>query len=180
MTSSNVLIILAQVLLLCACGASNGGVNLDESLANLDASNATDSGDNNCVLGNTFAPIPEKALIEEVCRITNRERAKLNLTPLELETQRTLVAQAHSEDMADRNFFNHENPEGLDPFDRLANAGITYTSAAENIAVGQITATQVVADWMKSSGHRANILNSKFARVGIGSRNGRWTQVFTN
>lgn len=177
MTTSKVLIIFGQVLLLCACGASNGGIKSGESLAALDESDAPDA---NCVYNNSFAPVPEKAMIEEVCRRTNAERSKVGLAPLVLEGQRSLVAQTHSEDMSTRSFFNHENPDGLDPFDRLAAAGIPYSFAAENIAVGQTTAKQVMDDWMKSSGHRANILNPKFGRLGVGATNGRWTQVFTD
>lgn len=122
----------------------------------------------------------EKTLIGDVCRLVNIERAKVGLAPLTLETQRTHVAQAHSIDMATRNFFNHTNPDGQDPFARIRAAGISYRAAGENIAMGQTSAQQVMTSWMNSSGHKANILNSNFKRLGVGVYNWRWTQVFTD
>jgi uncharacterized protein YkwD len=58
--------------------------------------------------------------------------------------------------------------------------GITYRSAGENIAKGQITPKAVVDAWMNSSGHRANILNASFTEIGVGyvSSGNYWTQMF--
>ena len=93
------------------------------------------------------------------------------------------MAQAHSEDMAKRGFFAHNNPDGATPFDRMKRAGITYRAAAENIAAGQRTAEEVVDSWMNSSGHRANILNASYTKMGLGIAYGGsyrvyWTQDF--
>jgi uncharacterized protein YkwD len=62
----------------------------------------------------------------------------------------------------------------------MKNYGINYRAAAENIAQGQTTASQVVNAWMNSSGHRANILNKNFTHIGVGFVKDRnyWTQMF--
>ena len=121
----------------------------------------------------------------EVLRLVNEERAKSGLKALVLDSALSSVAQKHSEDMAKNNYFSHTNLSGLSPFDRIKNAGITYRTAAENIAAGQKTPAQVVKSWMNSDGHRKNILNGNFTKMGLGyatSNSGYgiyWTQVFT-
>ena len=70
--------------------------------------------------------------------------------------------------MIDRNFFAHNTPDGQTPFDRMKAAGITYSSAGENIAAGQSSPQNVMDSWMNSPGHRANILDPDFTEMGIG------------
>ena len=72
------------------------------------------------------------------------------------------VARAHSADMRDRAFFDHVDPDGLDPFDRAERAGLR--ARAENIAYGQPDPAAVMDAWMNSPGHRANILNCSLTR----------------
>jgi uncharacterized protein YkwD len=89
------------------------------------------------------------------------------------------VAQAHSEDMLQRDFFSHTNPDGDDPFDRLDNAGVTWIGAAgENIALTPDGAESALDLWLDSSGHRANIENCAYSHHGIGLSGGYWTHVF--
>ena len=88
------------------------------------------------------------------------------------------VAQAHSQDMVDRDFFAHTNPDGESPFDRIRNAGITYSMAAENIAAGYPTAQSVLDGWLNSPGHRANIENCQLTEHGLGLEETRWTHLF--
>ena len=95
----------------------------------------------------------------------------------------TRVAQAHSEDMARREYFSHTNPDGRSPFDRMTAAGYKYSLAAENIAAGQTTPHSVIDAWMNSPGHRANILNCGLTEIGVGYATGGsyrhyWTQAF--
>ena len=77
-------------------------------------------------------------------------------------------------------YFSHTSPTYGTPFQMMKNFGITYRTAGENIARGQISPKAVVDAWMNSSGHRANILNSSFTHIGVGyAENGRyWTQMF--
>jgi len=118
-----------------------------------------------------------------VFELTNQERMKAGVSPLEWSDSLAAVALAHSKDMAVRGFFDHTNPEGLSPFDRMKNAGISYRRAAENIAAGQQSPEAVVNGWMNSSGHRANILNPQLTHLGVGyyaggSYGSYWTQCF--
>lgn len=89
-------------------------------------------------------------------------------------------AQNHSQDMKDRNFFSHTNPDGKSPFDRMKADGISYEAAAENIAQGQSTGASVLQAWLNSSGHKTNIENCNYTHHGIGyvSSGHYWTHVF--
>ena len=89
------------------------------------------------------------------------------------------VAQDHSQDMVDREFFSHTNPDGENPFERLANAGITWDGGAgENIAAGTSDATLVLDLWLDSPGHRLNIENCAYTHHGVGLASEHWTHVF--
>ena len=116
----------------------------------------------------------------EVVRLVNVERSKKGLTPLTEDWQLSRVARYKSQDMCDKNYFSHTSPTYGSPFNMMKNFGISYRSAAENIAKGQSTPEAVVKAWMNSSGHRANILNPSFTKIGVGYvSNGRyWTQMF--
>lgn len=131
----------------------------------------------------TQAPSGLSAMEQEVLALVNSERAKNGLSALSWADDIAAVARAHSSDMINRGFFSHTNPDGESPFDRLKNNGISYRTAAENIAYGQKTPADVMNAWMNSSGHRANILNKNVTELGVGAvknNNGTiyWTQVF--
>ena len=117
----------------------------------------------------------------EVVTLTNAERQKAGCPPLSNNRTLRRVATAHSEDMAERDFFSHTNPDGQDPGDRAAAAGYDGY-AGENIAMGYPSAEAVVEGWMDSSGHRANILNCSSTEIGVGvadsPRGLYWTQMF--
>ncbi|MEV0523807.1 sigma-70 family RNA polymerase sigma factor [Streptomyces sp. NPDC050439] len=119
---------------------------------------------------------------EQVTRLANAERAKSGCGPLTLNSKLDDAAQGHSDDMAERDFFDHTNPDGKDPGDRVTAAGYKWTTYGENIAAGQRTPAAVMDSWMNSSGHRANILNCSFKEIGVGYRQGSggpwWTQNF--
>lgn len=108
---------------------------------------------------------------------------------LRLSPKLTCAARRHSSDMAHRDFFDHVNPDGEQPADRVRAAGYFYQRVGENIAIGQGTAAQVMAGWMQSPGHCANIMSEPFSELGVGFVStdedaepgvlGRyWTQVF--
>jgi len=91
------------------------------------------------------------------------------------------AAQGHSEDMRDRMFFDHTNPDGDSAWERTCAAcyehGCTVysTELTENIAGGFGSADAVFAGWMASSGHNRNMLTSPASVVGIGRADGFWT-----
>lgn len=122
----------------------------------------------------------------KVLELINIERTKNGLQALQIDENLSSVARNHSIDMYERSFFSHTNPDGLSPFDRMNKHGISYRYAAENIAIGQSSPEQVVNSWMNSEGHRKNILNPDFNKIGIGYyRSDKnyvhyWTQCFTD
>ena len=118
--------------------------------------------------------------IQQVVNLTNQERAKAGLKALQIDTKLTQSAQAKSQDMKNKNYFSHTSPTYGSPFDQMKSMGISYKSAAENIAMGQRTPAEVVDAWMKSPGHKANIMNASFTHIGVGlSDSGYyWTQQF--
>lgn len=89
------------------------------------------------------------------------------------------VARTHSLDMANHNFFDHVSAtSGLDPFERLKQANIRYTMAGENIAAGYPDAIEAHEGWMNSPGHRKNVMEKGFARLGVGVIGDYYTQAF--
>ncbi|GGF26483.1 hypothetical protein GCM10010954_26900 [Halobacillus andaensis] len=120
------------------------------------------------------------AFEQQVVDLTNEERAKQGLAPLELDVELSGVAKDKSLDMQQNNYFSHDSPTHGSPFDMMNAYGIDYTTAGENIAMGQTTPEQVVQGWMNSEGHRENIMNSSFTHIGVGhAEDGNyWTQMF--
>ncbi|WP_173861704.1 CAP domain-containing protein, partial [Streptomyces aureus] len=99
---------------------------------------------------------------DQVIALVNAERAKAGCGPLSANATLTRAAQGHSEDMAARDFFDHTNPDGAGPGERVTAAGYPWSTYGENIAMGQSSPEQVMESWMNSPGHRANILNCDF------------------
>ena len=123
------------------------------------------------------------AIEKQVLDLVNAERAKYGLSALTWADDLANIARAHSQDMIRRNYFDHTDPDGRSPFDRLKNAGIRYRYAAENIAYGQKSPAAVMNAWMNSSGHRKNILNANLKEIGVGAVSSSggtiyWTQLF--
>jgi len=126
-------------------------------------------------------PANEQASVEqEVVKLVNSERAKAGLPALKEDWELSRVAKYKSQDMHDKNYFDHTSPTYGTPFTMMKNFGIMYKSAGENIAKGQQSATEVVNAWMNSAGHRANILNKNYTHIGIGFvKDGNyWSQMF--
>ncbi|MFJ7667196.1 CAP domain-containing protein [Lysinibacillus sp. NPDC097195] len=126
-------------------------------------------------------PTNEQASVEqEVVKLVNAERAKAGLPALTEDWELSRVAKYKSQDMHDKNYFDHTSPTYGTPFTMMKNFGITYKSAGENIAKGQKSAAEVVNAWMNSAGHRANILNKNYTHIGVGYvKDGNyWSQMF--
>jgi uncharacterized protein YkwD/uncharacterized membrane protein required for colicin V production len=116
---------------------------------------------------------PEVSLNDEagMLELVNQERTSRGLQPLVMDTELLVVARDHARDMFKRGYFAHETPEGIDPFQRMDAAEITYLTAGENLALAP-SLDIAHEGLMNSPGHRANILNSQFGRVGIGVLDG--------
>jgi uncharacterized protein YkwD len=116
-------------------------------------------------------PVPRPELESQMLALVNKERRKAGLSPLSADPEMTRVARAHSSDMFARGYFAHESPEGKDPFDRMKDAHVKFLTAGENLALAQ-TLEIAHTNLMNSPGHRANILNPAYGRLGIGVMDG--------
>jgi len=119
-----------------------------------------------------------------VLELTNAERQAAGLTPLTLSPRLSSAAQNYSQVLAAGACFDHTCGAVPNFADRLGQAGYTgWTAIAENIAAGYPTPDAVIAGWMASAGHRANMLSPNYSEIGIGVVSGGtygmyWTQEF--
>ncbi len=139
----------------------------------------------NLIYPNQVINIPEQDASvlnyeKEVVRLVNKERSSRGLSALTMDWQLSRVARYKSQDMHDKRYFSHTSPTYGSPFDMISAFGLSYRSAGENIAKGQRSPQEVVNAWMNSSGHRANILNASFTKIGVGyvANGNYWTQMF--
>ncbi|MFJ2741352.1 CAP domain-containing protein [Streptomyces sp. NPDC087440] len=127
------------------------------------------------------APSSANDAAAAVLSLVNQERAKVGCSPVRPDTGLATLAANFSRDMAARGFFDHTDPDGATPWDRAAKAGIKNLGG-ENIARGQADAQAVMDAWMKSEGHRKNILNCEYTTLGVGVHMAEggpwWTQDF--
>ncbi|HBH3650580.1 TPA: sporulation protein [Clostridioides difficile] len=152
--------------------------NKPEDNNNSDSTNKPDDNNNSGSTSENFS-----AYQKEVVDLVNVERAKAGLNPLTLDSSISNVATKKSQDMIDNNYFSHNSPTYGSPFDMLKKFGVSYKTAGENIAMGQKTPKEVVNAWMNSEGHRKNIMNPNFSKIGVGvaQKSGGsiyWTQIF--
>ncbi len=144
-------------------------------------------------------PIIDKIKLEkQVHLLTNQYRTQHGLQTLSWDDNLSNIARHHSQDMASRNYFSHDTPEGKDPTDRGTSQGyhcqkivgiLIYSGIAENIFQNNVydtvwytngiptsydwntlddLATSTVDGWMDSPGHRENILTKTYDKEGIG------------
>ena len=122
------------------------------------------------------------SFVRQVVNLVNQERAKAGLSPVTADTSIQTAAQVRAKEI--EKSFSHTRPDGSSFSTALTQQGVTYRGSGENIAWGQKTPEQVMNGWMNSDGHRANILNKNFTKIGVGyhqnaSGTNYWTQLFT-
>lgn len=120
----------------------------------------------------------------EMLKLVNQERTSHGLSSMEMDGSLRQLARNHAKDMFSRGYFSHYTPEGLSPFDRMKDADIAYIYAGENLALAP-DVEKAEAGLMDSPGHRENILNPNFNKIGIGIIDGdiygrMFVQEFTN
>ncbi|MCE7007781.1 CAP domain-containing protein [Kibdelosporangium philippinense] len=124
---------------------------------------------------------PSPGLAGEVVALVNQARSEFvpQCGALTVDERLTRSAQKHSSDMSEQNYFDHTSEDGR-TFDQRIRAEGYPRPGGENIAMGQRTAKAVMDTWMKSQGHRENILRCGFKTIGVGvDTNGfYWTQNF--
>ena len=128
------------------------------------------------------APIPLSGVTDSeilsLINLVNSHRTSRGLPPLAWDSRVAEVAQAHSQDMVDRDFYGHVNPDGEGPNDRLREAGIEYLWWAENYCYGFSTAAAAFNWWLNSPSHRANLESTNVTHHGIGKVGNVWTHDF--
>lgn len=120
--------------------------------------------------------------VQQVVNLVNQERAKAGLSPVTADASIEAAALVRAKETEIS--FSHTRPDGSSFSTALVQQGVRFYGAGENIAWGQKTPEQVMNGWMNSEGHRANILNAKFTKIGVGyyqnaSGTNYWTQLFT-
>jgi uncharacterized protein YkwD len=121
---------------------------------------------------------PTDREVASFVKLMNAHRRSLGLSPLIWDSRLAAVAKAHSRDMLERDYFSHTTPEGHTTWDRLADRGVTYSRAGENIAWGQTTGREVLTGWLNSPHHRENIERGSYTHHGVGKVGTYWTHVF--
>ena len=113
------------------------------------------------------SPVAAASPAETVLSAVNAARAKAGCQPLRMNAKLTAAAKAHAKAMAEQNFFGHAGKDGSRISSRIKRQGDRYRTAAENIAAGYRSAGQVVSGWLKSAGHRRNMLDCRMRETGI-------------
>ena len=147
--------------------------------SNNNATSKPISKPNNTVSG--MPSIPQNHNVEflaqvenEILNLCNNERAKAGLKPLSMDETMRKAARYKAEEMLQYGYFDHNSPYTGSPFQLLQKFHVSYNTAGENIQSStgagraSVTAQSIVNRWMNSPGHRANILNGNFGRMGIG------------
>ena len=128
------------------------------------------------------AGIQSSSAASEVVRLTNSARGQNGYAALVEDGALSEAAAVRAREIA--RSFSHTRPSGASFSSALSESGVRYLRAGENIASGQKSASEVVNAWMNSPGHRANILNSGYSRIGSASVNidGTlyWVQLFAD
>jgi uncharacterized protein YkwD len=111
-----------------------------------------------------------RAVSAALMQLTNSERARAGLVPLRANARLMQAAQLHADQMAGARRLEHVLPAGAypRPEDRLATVGYAWQAWAENLALGEPDASRALAGWMRSAGHRANILSAAYTELGTG------------
>lgn len=128
------------------------------------------------------AGIQSSSTASEVVRLTNSARSQNGYAALVEDGALSEAAAVRAREIA--RSFSHTRPSGASFSSALSESGVSYLRAGENIASGQKSASEVVNAWMNSPGHRANILNSSYSRIGSASVNidgtHYWVQLFAD
>lgn len=149
------------------------------------------------VMAAPFAPqvaLAPEAAARRVLELVNKARAEPRscggkpfdaAVPLSWSAMLAQASQLHAEDMARHGYFSHSGRDGSTPDERVKRVGYRFRATGENIAGGQLTPEDVVAGWIKSPEHCANLMNPVYTEMGVAfavDRNSKlgvyWTQVF--
>lgn len=171
----------------CIGGSTGGG---SSSIASMAATSPIQSTTTNGVTKtvypatiNTNATYQTNAVNDaSFATLINGVRTANGVSSVTYNAQLDQAAQAHSEDMLANDYFSHTGLNGSTVGARVSAAGYNWKRVGENIAQGQTSESQVLDDWVASSGHQANNINPYFTEFGLGragtGSQTRWTLVF--
>jgi len=111
---------------------------------------------------------------EELVELTNIRRKEAELDTLTVSSTLEKAAKLKAQDMAEKGYFAHTSPEGVDPWHWFNAVGYSYRYAGENLAVNFTEAYQVDEAWMQSPTHRDNIISESFEEIGIATAEGEY------
>ena len=166
---------------------SNGNIVVEPTIAesNQEASE-TSSVDVNELpkLPQNYAISVQAAAENKILELMNQKRTEAGLQPLTMDSTLLQVARYKSNHMIQYNYFDHTTPEGTKWTDWLKAIGYKYTATGENIAYNTYDAVELFNQWWNSPGHKANMMNASYTKVGVGVINGNskymGTQEFSN
>ncbi len=110
--------------------------------------------------------------VGQLLALTNAKRQEAGLSPLTLNQQLSVAAAAKAKDMFAKNYWAHNSPDGLKPWDFITEAGYHYTVAGENLAKNFTNSQGVVDAWMDSESHKDNLLKNSYKDIGFAVVNG--------
>ncbi|WLR43649.1 CAP domain-containing protein [Bacillus carboniphilus] len=123
-------------------------------------------------------PYIQEGLKKQIFDVTNVIRARHNKMELLWDLEVSEMADRHSKDMSDHNFFAHQSPNSGSLLDRLTVSKIPFQIAGENIAAHYVDGLAAVEGWMNSSSHRETLLNDEYTHLGVGVHEKYYTQNF--
>lgn len=157
----------------------NGGSGMsDYSDIDFDDFDSVSTSSNDDYSGSGSASGNSSDYARDVLDIVNKERTSRGLSELVLDETLCAAADVRAQEIAVR--FEHYRLDGSKALSILSEYGISYYSAGENIAQGQHNAKEVMESWMNSPGHKANILDESYTKIGIGydAATNSWVQLF--
>ena len=168
---------------------ANNSTSTDNIESNKATSNASTSANSIDVQGLPNLPTKYPITIQsspeqKILELMNAKRSEAGLNPLTMDNTLVQVARYKSNNMIQNNFFDHTNPDGTKWTNWLQAIGYKYTTAGENIAYNTSDPVELFNQWWNSPGHRANMMNASYTKVGMGViyGNGKYmgTQEFSN
>lgn len=125
----------------------------------------------NTLLGGGVLSYATNTSVDGLLTSTNAQRVNDGDGQLAINSQLMNAAQAKANDMATRNYWSHNTPEGQEPWVFVANAGYKYQAVGENLAYGFADSNATITGWLNSPSHRENMLNGTYTEVGFGIAN---------
>jgi hypothetical protein len=114
-----------------------------------------------------------------IISLANQARQENELKTLKTNSKLTTGAQLKAQDMLSKDYFAHVSPNKVTPWYWFKQAGYSYTTAGENLAMDFVTAEGVTEAWLASAGHRRNVLNGKYTDIGVAVASGKLNGVAT-